>query len=52
VALHPLTLPYFPDFPIKARDTVTNRSANHHGLEEYLKDRTVAQWIYSGLTAM
>jgi hypothetical protein len=52
VALHPLTPPYFPEFPILAKDSVANKSPNHHGIEDYLKDPTVAQWIYDGLTAM
>jgi cold shock CspA family protein len=51
VALHPLTPPYFPEFPIVAKDSVVNRSSNHHGIEDYLKDPTVAQWIHSALTA-
>ena len=51
VTLHPLKPPYFPESPIVAKDSVVNRSSNHHGIEDYLKDPTVAQWIHSALTA-
>jgi hypothetical protein len=50
VALHPLSPPNFPQFQIEAKNTVENKSANHHGIESYLKDSTVARWIYEALT--
>ena len=49
VALNPLSPPNFPLLPIDAKDTVANTSANHHGIESYLMDTTVARWIYDAL---
>jgi hypothetical protein len=50
VALRPLVPPWFPAFPITAKDTVHNNSPNHHGIESYLADPTVAHWLYEALT--
>jgi hypothetical protein len=32
------------------KDTIDNRSENHHGIEQYLIDPDVARWIHSELT--
>jgi len=50
VALFPLAPDHFPDLGIIAKDTIDNRSDNHHNIEEYLRDPDVARWIYSALT--
>jgi hypothetical protein len=51
VALFPLAPDHFPNIGIIAKDIVENRSSNHHGIEEYLRDVDVARWIHSALTA-
>jgi hypothetical protein len=50
VALFPLAPNHFPDLGIIAKDTIENRSDNHHGIEQYLLDPDVARWIHSELT--
>jgi hypothetical protein len=51
VALFPLAPDHFPDLGITAKDSINNRSDNHHGIEEYLRDRDVASWIHAVLTS-
>jgi hypothetical protein len=50
VALFPLAPDHFPDLGIIAKNTIVNRSPNHHGIEEYLGDADVARWIHTELT--
>jgi|SRR5579864_5847558 len=50
VALFPLAPNHFPDLGIIAKDTIENRSDNHHSIEQYLLDPDVARWIHSELT--
>jgi len=50
VALYSLAPDHFPDLGIVAKNTIDNRSPNHHGIEEYLGDIDVARWIHSELT--
>lgn len=51
VALFPLAPDHFPDLGIIAKDKINNRSSNHHGIEEYLRDPDVASWIHAALTS-
>jgi hypothetical protein len=51
VALFPLAPDHFPDLGIIPKDNINNRSDNHHGIEEYLRDRDVASWIHAALTS-
>jgi hypothetical protein len=50
VALFPLAPDHFPDLGIIAKNTIVNKSPNHHGIEEYLGDADVARWIHTELT--
>lgn len=50
VALFPLAPAHFPDLGIIAKNNINNRSENHHGIEEYLRDPDVARWIHTALT--
>ena len=55
VALYPLDSNSFPLDPvnpaIENKTNVHNHTDNRHGIEGYLDDRDVAQWIYDALTA-
>ena len=50
VALFPLAPVHFPDLGIIAKNTIDNRSKNHHSVVGYLGDPDVAHWIHSALT--
>jgi hypothetical protein len=49
VALYPLAPPKFPVEPITNNNAVSNNTDNRHGIDGYLRDPTVAKWIYDAL---
>lgn len=51
VALNPLNKEFFEITPpVKNNNTIDNQTANRHGIEGYLNDKTLAGEIYSALT--
>jgi hypothetical protein len=49
VALFPLAPPRFPVTLTGSKDNIANTSDNHHGIESYLADKDVAQWIFKAI---